>query len=187
VPLRWTGRLALLVLLVVGVVACGRSPSVDGAGSAAGSTGAPVIMDPGPSVGGAGPAAGSTNPALPTEPSSSVDPVASAPAGAVQLSEADRGRTVPVRVGDEVTVVLHQTYWSMAPPSPSGPVRQTAATAVAPQLHGCVPGGGCGTVTTSYVAAAPGSVTIAAHRQTCGEAKACAPDQRDWQVVVAVS
>ena len=165
VPLPRIGRALLLTLAFVSIGACGHDRTVDRAAPSTISTSAPSSVE-------------ST---LATAPADSL------PAGAVELSEADAGRTVALRVGDTVTVVLHQTYWEMAAPAPAEPVRETAAPVVAPRLQGCVPGGGCGTVTTAYVAVAAGSAAIGAHRQTCGEAMTCTPDQQDWQVTIVVA
>jgi hypothetical protein len=83
-------------------------------------------------------------------------------------------------------VVLHSTYWSFTSP-PSTVVAAEGPASVAPDLGGCVPGGGCGTVTIRYRALAPGSASVSAHRDSCGEARACGPGQGDWQVVVGVA
>jgi hypothetical protein len=109
------------------------------------------------------------------------------PPPAVTLSEADNGRTAAVGRGAEVTVVLHSTYWSLSPLSSGGAVEMLGLLVVAPQAQGCVPGQGCGTVTGHYRALSSGRSRLAAHRIICGEARACAPDQRDWQVTVTVS
>jgi len=106
---------------------------------------------------------------------------------AVTLSEADNGRTAAVGRGAEITVVLHNTYWSLVPLSGGGAVEMLGSPVVAPEARGCVPGRGCGTVTVHYRARVSGQSVLAAHRTICGEARACAPDQRDWRVTVAVT
>ncbi len=120
-------------------------------------------------------------------PGSSTTPSSLHPPPAVTLSEADNGRTAAVGRAVEVTVVLHSTYWSLSPPSSGGAVEMLGSPIVAPAARGCVPGQGCGTVTGRYRARSSGRSVLAAHRTICGEARACLPDQRDWQVTVTVS
>jgi hypothetical protein len=102
------------------------------------------------------------------------------------LSEADNGTTVTVHPGDLITVILHSTYWAAGAPS-SAAVESQGSPVVAPDLKGCVPGGGCGTVTATYKAASDGAAQLTAHRDSCGEALACSADQRDWRVDVRVA
>ena len=109
------------------------------------------------------------------------------PPAAVTLSEADNGRTAAVGRGAEVTVVLHTTYWSLSALPSGGAVEGLGSPVVAPAAGGCVPGQGCGTVTGHYRARSSGRSVLVAHRSICGEARACLPDQRDWQVTVTVS
>ena len=52
---------------------------------------------------------------------------------------------------------------------------------------GCVPGGGCGTVTATYGAVHAGRVTVTANRTSCGEALRCSPEQGSFTVAVVVS
>jgi hypothetical protein len=109
-------------------------------------------------------------------------------ATARSVSEADNGKTVDVRSGDRLDLVLHSTYWTVNDPaSPSvlvarGPARYRSGGAGCPRF----PGSGCGTVTQTYRAANLGTVDVTAHRDSCGEAVACAPDQRDFKVTVHV-
>ena len=119
-------------------------------------------------------------------PGTATTPSTLVPPPAVTLSESDNGRTAAVGRGAEVSVVLHSTYWSLWPPS-GGAVEMLGSPVVATVASGCRPGQGCGTVTGHYRARASGQSVLAAHRTICGEARACAPDQRDWQVTVAVS
>ena len=105
----------------------------------------------------------------------------------VHVSEADNGKTITVRRRDEVTAILHSTYWTFNKPSDGRVLIAESGPVVRPQQQGCVPGQGCGTVTVRYLAAGAGRSVISAHRDTCGEAMACAPNQRDWRVTVVVS
>jgi hypothetical protein len=96
-----------------------------------------------------------------------------------------KGSTVHVKVGDTVTVTLHSTYYQMDPPS-SAAVR-AGATVVAGSIGpGHIAGSGAGTVVTSYLARSAGEAKITAQRTSCGEALACAPDQRAYTVTIAI-
>ncbi|MFD8787894.1 hypothetical protein [Kitasatospora sp. NPDC059599] len=124
--------------------------------------------------------------------STGTGPSATAPAqgtpspGAVTVDEHADHTTLKVAVGTTVTLALHTTYWSAATSSapdvaaPSG----TPATVPSPS---CRPGGGCGTVTTTFAAHAPGTARLTATRTICGEARACPPDQRTYEVTVEVT
>jgi len=105
----------------------------------------------------------------------------------VALSDGDNGKTVSAHVGDTITVVLHSTYWKFNPPSAPSVVAPQGSATVAPDMHGCVPGGGCGTVTMNYRATGRGTSTISAHRDSCGEAMRCTGTAGDWAVTVTVS
>jgi hypothetical protein len=104
------------------------------------------------------------------------------------VSEGDSGSTVRARVGDTVSVSLHSTYWQLAPPAgnvlrPRGP----ATTATGGPGCPAVPGSGCGTLTQRFEVTADGTATIAAHRDSCGEAMRCAAGRGDWSVKVTAS
>lgn len=90
-------------------------------------------------------------------------------------------------MGDEIDVTLHSTYWSLDPPS-NPAVLVTVGQPAYQHPSDCpsIPGTGCGTVTQAYRAAAAGSSTITASRQSCGEAMACGPDQSRFAVAVTV-
>jgi hypothetical protein len=106
----------------------------------------------------------------------------------VVATEADNGRTVVVAVGQRLVVELHSTYWSLDRPAPAsvlwpdGPVGVRAS----PPGVGCVPGGGCGTVSQAFLAVGPGTATIIAGRTSCGEAMGCTGDQGRYALTVIV-
>ena len=102
------------------------------------------------------------------------------------LAGADNGRTLTVAVGDRVQVVLASTYWSFVPLPDGSVLRLDGSPRTFPQFSHCVPGEGCGTVSATFTALAAGTVAVAATRTSCGEALACAPDQRNFRVVVEV-
>jgi hypothetical protein len=107
----------------------------------------------------------------------------------VTLDEQNKSTTVRIGVGTTVIVVLHSTYW-MFDPLPGHGVLEAVGTptASAPGAPGvgCVPGGGCGTVTAIYTAMATGSVIITASRNSCGEALRCSPDEARYEVTIVV-
>ncbi len=120
----------------------------------------------------------------PSGTTTSVPPVP--PPGAMHLTEADNGRSVTVARGTTVQLVLGSTYWTVAPLPDGSVLRAAGAPVVAPAIGHCVAGQGCGTVTSTWIAVAPGSVTVTAGRTVCGEALACGPQQRSFRVVVTV-
>ena len=106
--------------------------------------------------------------------------------GVVTVTDAASGRSVSLRVGQRLRVVLRSTYWEFAAPSaPAVLAADGPATLMADK--GCVPGGGCGTVTQDFVARAAGRAVVAASRSSCGEALACTPAQSRFTLTVTVS
>ena len=101
----------------------------------------------------------------------------------VHLADAANGTTVDVSRGRNVVVVLHSTYWTLAPVA--GSLRLAGAPVVAPG-HCTAPGSGCGTVTATYVATSPGTSQLHAHRDSCGEALRCTGNAGNWTVTVEV-
>jgi hypothetical protein len=105
----------------------------------------------------------------------------------ITLGEGDNGRTVSVPVGASVTLVLANTYWQVQGSSDPAvlAVVEGPATSAAP-MTACVPGAGCGTVTTILHAAASGRASITAARTTCGEAMRCTGTAGAYEVTVVV-
>ena len=105
----------------------------------------------------------------------------------VKVAEPDNGKTVKVPVGSTITVVLASTYWQVQGSSDAKVLAATAGPTVsAPPMGACVPGSGCGTVTMVFHAVAPGSASIIAGRQVCGEAMQCAGTAGAYQVTIVV-
>ena len=127
---------------------------------------------------------GGTTKAVVASPAATASPP---PSSSVTVSEADNGRTISVRRADRVTAVLHSTYWTFGKPSDEGVLLAEGDAVTRPQVQGCVPGQGCGTVTVRYLAVGAGRSVIGATRSTCGEALRCAPNQGSWRVTVVVS
>ncbi|MDH6121251.1 hypothetical protein [Kitasatospora sp. GAS204B] len=93
--------------------------------------------------------------------------------------------TVHAAVGATVQVTLHSTFWSPLTSSAPQVLAPTGAT-TAPAPASCHPGGGCGTVLTTFQARTAGSAQLTATRTSCGEAKPCAPGQQSYTVTVQV-
>lgn len=85
----------------------------------------------------------------------------------------DNGRTVTLRTGQSLRVVLSSTYWTIRPMALGPVLRSQGRPLVVPRSSGCVPGGGCGTVTERFVPVAHGNATVRASRTSCGEAMGC--------------
>ncbi|MGW2250083.1 hypothetical protein ACWCXH_07775 [Kitasatospora sp. NPDC001660] len=105
---------------------------------------------------------------------------------AVTVDEHADHTTVKVPVGSTVTVELHSTYWS-APTSSAADIAAPSGTPTTAPSPSCRPGAGCGTVTTAFTAHAAGTAHLTATRTVCGEALACGPDQRTYDVTVEVT
>lgn len=107
-------------------------------------------------------------------------------AGTVTVTFGDKGSTVYLHTGETLRVVLDSTYWSMHPSSNADVLPARGAVTVVPRLRGCVPGQGCGTVTATFRASAPGSATLSASRVSCGEALRCTMGNGSFYVTVRV-
>lgn len=118
------------------------------------------------------------------------------PTGTRVIDEHANGATLTVQQGQRFSVVLGapdeagSTYWRFDPPdgltlAAVGPPVVRATPPGSSSL--CrVPGLGCGTVTLTLQAAAPGLSPITAHRTTCGEAILCPRSQRVFRVTIRV-
>jgi hypothetical protein len=101
-------------------------------------------------------------------------PTTSAPQPALVIAhDTDSGHTVDLQPGQRLRVVLASTYWQFGPASDPAVLRSAAAPQPSPLPSGCVPGGGCGSVTETFVAVAAGRTDVTAHRSSCGEAMGC--------------
>lgn len=109
-----------------------------------------------------------------------------APKPIVRITERQNKGTVTLRRGQQLRVVLHSTYWRFQKTTDASVLRLDRAPKVRPRLSGCVPGEGCGTVTATYLAAARGSSTVSAVRNSCGEAMGCTGDTGRYTVRVVV-
>ena len=107
-------------------------------------------------------------------------------AATVTATDKDKGATIPAKVGDRVNVVLASTYWNFAAVSDASVLKIVGAPVPAPR-PGCVPGSGCGTVTASYDAIAPGTAVVSASRTSCGEAMGCSAAAGSYRVTINVA
>lgn len=105
------------------------------------------------------------------------------------ISDQDNGHSVSLRAGERLELQLASTYWQVDGSSDSSVLRLTAGTSVSvsPQIRGCVPGEGCGTVTALFDAVAPGRAYVSASRTSCGEAMSCTGSLGFYRVTVVVT
>src|SRR5258708_40049 len=142
-------RLGMVVAAVLLLAACGSgghtasSSLVDAATTAPTTVASTTTVAPSTTT----TAARSTT----TQRATTTAPHASAPSH-VDLTDSDDGHTVSVARGGSVTVVLHSTYWQIKAPSNPSVLQEQGSPVVAPTMQGCVPGGGCGTVTAQFKA-----------------------------------
>lgn len=114
-----------------------------------------------PPSGAATPTTGSTSTSSPVV-TTGTGPVDSStpPAGStttVTLRDADKGKTITVKVGEPVTLTLTGTDWGFTDPKPP-----SVLTAMAPPIVAKEPG----TSSVSFRAAKPGTATVTATKQT---------------------
>ena len=91
----------------------------------------------------------------------------------VRATDGSNGRTIAIRRGQRLSVVLASTYWQLQASSNTTVLGLVGRPKISPQLTGCVPGEGCGTATATYLASGDGRATVTATRTSCGEALRC--------------
>jgi hypothetical protein len=108
-------------------------------------------------------------------------------ASPVAASDNANGRAVHLCLGQAIVLRLHSTYWEQITSSDQSVLRQSGPTRIhlAP-TSACVPGAGCGTLTTRFLAAARGTARITARRRLCGEDVECSPSQQGFTLTVIV-
>jgi hypothetical protein len=109
------------------------------------------------------------------------------PAAAVVVGDKDNGRAVTLAVGQQLRVVLGSTYWQFDDAAYHGVLRSVGSPKTRPEPTSCVPGGGCGTVTATFVAGAAGRTDVTAHRSSCGEAMGCTARTGSFRLHVVVT
>ena len=141
----------------------------------------------------AGPAPGGASPSTASPSAASASPTTNA--SAVVAGNAANGQTLRLRPGQALQIVLGSqrqagsTGWTFAPLR-SGVLKPSGAAEVKRSTGGpgCgVPGAGCGTVTLTAIAGAPGTAVITARRSSCGEAMRCSPGQDGFRLTVVVT
>jgi hypothetical protein len=105
-----------------------------------------------------------------------------------QVSDTDRGGTVQAKVGDDIVVTLHSTYWQLSKPS-GGVLVGVGSPQTAAGGPSCptVPGTGCGTIRADYRVEQPGKTEIRASRTSCGEAMRCTGSAGRWSVTISAT
>jgi hypothetical protein len=112
-------------------------------------------------------------------------PARAARAHARSLGSAANHGTVRVARGTRIVVTLHSTYWDFRALTGSA-LRRLGSPRYHSAVGRCVPGAGCGTVTARFLAARDGTAAIHARRAACGEALACPPSMRRFDVRITV-
>ena len=115
----------------------------------------------------------------------------------ITVHDSDNGKTINAVIGQKITVelggptVAGSTYWQFAPVT-TGVLTSLGDQAVVLPSSSAAPTGGLmnppgmgmGTVTLSVQVATAGTETITAHRDSCGEAMMCSPDNADYAVTI---
>lgn len=110
------------------------------------------------------------------------------PTSTTEIGEANKDQSLAISVGATVTLVLHNIYWKV-----QGSSNPAVLALVGPPVYSgagpiaCIPGTGCGTLTASFKAVAPGSAVIFASRTSCGEALQCTGGAGTFEVTVVVT
>jgi hypothetical protein len=107
--------------------------------------------------------------------------------GEIEISETSNGLTLTLSVRATLRLVLHNTYWTIGESSVPSVLALTASPVYSEAgLIACIPGTGCGTVTASFRALAPGRAVVTATRSSCGEALRCVGGNGAFEATVIV-
>jgi hypothetical protein len=104
----------------------------------------------------------------------------------VTVSEAQNGKTVTVHKGNQVRVLLHSTYWTIAKAQGKALTTSSAQTTKGTGSPCRPAGSGCGTASRRFLAAGIGAGSLTASRTTCGEALRCTGNQGQYKVTIRV-
>jgi len=106
----------------------------------------------------------------------------------IVLHDNANGRTVSVRRGDSLELILASSYWNVTGSSAPGVLRQEGATSLLPRPSSCpdIPGLGCNPEQTTFKALTRGKAVITAGRTTCGEALRCGGPGRPTRFTLTV-
>lgn len=126
----------------------------------------------------------------PSTSTSTTTPAASAQQpSVVTVVDADDGKTIVLRRGQQLRVVLEGPTWQFAEPTDSKVLApQGAPTYTAGEDCTPLPGTNCGTVTAEFRAGQAGASTLVAHRAPCGDPARfqCLDEQAKFQLEVRV-
>jgi hypothetical protein len=100
--------------------------------------------------------------------------------------DGSNGRTVHVKPGDRIELVLGSDYWVIRASSAPAVLRQDGPSRTLAPVRSCPPGVGCRPLRTLFAALSPGTAVITAHRRTCGEALRCVGSQGRFRLTVVV-
>jgi predicted secreted protein len=102
------------------------------------------------------------------------------------VSELQNGRMISVRLGSNLNISLHSTYWYFDTVKNLQQVKQSTVIPTLPGPSapaGCQhPGTGCGTVQWFYKATKKGIASFTARRTSCGEALRCTPANSKFSI-----
>lgn len=175
VPLRTPLLSALAVLASIAVTGCGSTRSAPPSSAAASSVPASSAAVSSALRSSAGAGSG-------TQPADHLT-------AKIDVALADSGRSIQVRLGDELVLTLSSSYWHLQAPQPANvlTLAHPSSRVPRPTPPRCPPGQGCGAVLAVYTANQPGRATITANRTSCGEARRCTPRQAHFQLTVTVN
>jgi len=103
----------------------------------------------------------------------------------INITDSDKGKTIVLVSNQTLTVSLASTYWAIGESSNTKIIRMTGNQTIT-ESQPCVTGGGCGTAIAHFTPITPGSATISATRNACGEAMACTGSQGQFTVTVII-
>jgi hypothetical protein len=104
------------------------------------------------------------------------------------VGNADSGKTVRLRPGQAMRVVLTGGYWTFQGSSAPSVLRQNGPpTELPPSPDNCPPGLGCTPLAARFTAVAAGTAQVRAGRTSCGEARRCTGDEGTFSVTVVVA
>jgi hypothetical protein len=165
-PRALAARLGVLVTFCVLAAGCASATPSSATSAAAGSS---------PSTGAA------------SQPPVTISP--SAASYAAQLTFADSGKTITLRVGATVHVALDSAYWTFQPVAAPRLLKMDTHAFIPPSPGTCshqVMGSGCGTQVADYTALAAGQTAVVATRISCGEALRCTGANGHFEVQIVV-
>ena len=120
-------------------------------------------------------------------PSTSPTPIppTAGPFSSATITQASNRGTVQIYKGGTANISLTSVNWKFPTMAP-GPLVRIVGPLHLPHMGNCVTGQGCGVTLATFHASKVGTAVIKATRSTCGEAMACAPNNRSWSVTVDV-